>query len=225
MAKYELRNQALEMRKLGMSYGQIRDLIPVSKSTLSLWLRDQPLSKARINELRANSERRIERCRDTKQRNREARLKQVYEESVSQIGMLTNRELYISGLILYWAEGTKAARGSVYMTNTDPTMLLFFIRWLELMNVPRERIRCRMHLYADMDIEKETKFWAETLALPATSFKKPYIKESNSVKRKNYKGRFGHGTCNIFVYDIALYEKIMMGIKFLGSQGPAAGIS
>lgn len=224
MAKLELRNQALEMREKGMSYSQIRENLAVSKSTLSLWLREHPLSRERINELRGNSEQRIERCRNTKRRNRQLRLDKVFDSSSKRIKTLNEREFYVAGLLLYWAEGTKAARGSVCMTNTDPAMLSFFISWLVSIGVDRSRIRGYLHLYEDMDIAYETRYWAEILCLPESSFRKPYIKASEQSKRKNYKGRFGHGTCNVYVHDIKIYEEVMAGVQHLRSLYGPTGI-
>lgn len=69
---------------------------------------------------------------------------------------------------------------------------------------------------ADMDIEKETNYWSDILNIPLFAFRKPYIKKSFFDKRKNYKGRFGHGTCNIMFNNRDMYEFIMMSIKYLG---------
>ena len=74
MALRELKEKALKMRKQGMSYSQIRAEVKVSKSTLSLWLRDLPLSNARIRELRDFSAVRIEKCRNTKAEKKQSRL-------------------------------------------------------------------------------------------------------------------------------------------------------
>jgi hypothetical protein len=63
-----------------MSYSQIKQAIGVSKSTLSGWLKDYPLSKERIDELRGKSERRIERYRETMRKKREKRLLDIYEK-------------------------------------------------------------------------------------------------------------------------------------------------
>jgi orotate phosphoribosyltransferase-like protein len=45
MAKYELKQKVLELRKQGKSYSQIRQELKVSKGSLSLWLRGKSLSK------------------------------------------------------------------------------------------------------------------------------------------------------------------------------------
>src|SRR5438270_5358277 len=44
-AKDDLRERAIAMRKEGKSYREIREEVPVSKSTLSLWLCDVPMTK------------------------------------------------------------------------------------------------------------------------------------------------------------------------------------
>jgi len=71
-----------------------------------------------------------------------------------------------------------------------------------------------MHFYKDMDIVKETNYWAKTLRISNSQFKKPYIKESK-FSSISYKRGFGHGTCNVLVYDAMLGKKIMMGLKVL----------
>jgi hypothetical protein len=101
------------------------------------------------------------------------------------------------------------------MTNSDPSMLKFFITWLLAQGVERTKIRIYLHLYSDMDIESETSYWSKALNIPETSFRNPYIKKTTADKRKNYKGRFGHGTCNIIVYDVKLYDSIMNGIQYI----------
>lgn len=78
MARFKDREKALILRKQGMSYSQIKKILKVSKSTLSLWLRNYPLSKQRIRKLRDWNEQRIEKCRETKRKKKEERLKQFY---------------------------------------------------------------------------------------------------------------------------------------------------
>ena len=56
MALKEKRAEALILRKQELSYSEIKKRLNVSKSTLSLWLRNYPLSKEKINELRGNNE-------------------------------------------------------------------------------------------------------------------------------------------------------------------------
>lgn len=214
MAHKELKQKAIELRKKGCSYSQIKDEIGVSKSTLNGWLYDMPLSEKRIRELQADSPIRIEHYRNTMRKKREARLAKVYTEISRKIGKLSNRELFLAGIFLYWAEGTKTRKCGIELTNTNPGMLQFFIRWLELFDVPKSSLKVHLHLYSDMDIKKQTRFWAKTLSLSVSQFRKPYIKESSSTSI-TYKTGFGQGTCSITAGNTELSNKILMGVKYI----------
>lgn len=202
------------MRRTGMSYSQIRAELRVSKSTLSKWLSTHPLSPERIRELRANSEQRIERCRNAKAFKRAQRHEDAYAEAKAVIGNLSEREMHIAGLFLYWGEGTKAWRDSIACTNTDPAMMRFFLLWTDLLGIPRSKLKVKLHLYADMDISKETLFWSRELNIPHLSFRKPYIKKS-LFSGLSYRNSFGHGTCSISYGNARMYERIMMSLRYL----------
>lgn len=195
-----------------MSYSQIKKTLGVSKSTLSYWLRDYPLSKERINELRGRSETRIEKFRETMKRKRERRLNGFYREEKRKWLPLSKRELFIAGLFLYWGEGGKTVRQTISLNNTDPQVMKFTLYWLiEALEIPEEKIRVYLHLYSDMDIRKEMGFWSKELKIPLSRFVKPYIKESKKADI-DHKG-FGHGTCGLLVCDTRLKERILMSIK------------
>ncbi len=214
MANKTLKQKALEMRKKNMSYSQIKADLGTSKSTLSGWLKDMPLSKERIHELGAHSEKRIERYRNTMFKKAEEKRKVAYEAVSAKLGELSDREKFIAGLFLYWAEGSKAKSADVNLTNTNPQMLIFFIEWLKLLGVRKEDMKVTIILYSDMDIEKELMFWERTLGLPRSQFYKPRIKESK-FSSITYKNGFGHGTCAIRYGSKPLTDFVLMGIKRL----------
>lgn len=216
MARKLDREKALEMRKREMSYSQIKKALGVNKSTLSYWLKDYPLSEKRIRELR-DSDLKIEKYRETVRKKREARLDVFYNEEKVKLFPVNKRDLYLAGLFLYWGEGAKnVARGKLTVSNTDPAVIKFFMYWLEnSLGVPKGKMRIQLHLYSDMDIDKEISFWAETLRVDRGQFTRPYIKESLSSKI-NHKGGFGHGTCNLGVGDARLCERVLMALKAVG---------
>src|SRR3989338_4021404 len=138
MARYNDKIKALAMRKKGMSYSAIKEKLGISKSTLSYWLSDMPLSREQINVLRAHSPQRIERYRNTMREKREVRMKDMYAVVSKEIGKFTTRELFIAGFFLYWAEGGKTKRCNITLSNTDPSMLRFYIIWVCSLGIPRE---------------------------------------------------------------------------------------
>ncbi|OGF82545.1 hypothetical protein A3B18_01070 [Candidatus Giovannonibacteria bacterium RIFCSPLOWO2_01_FULL_46_13] len=218
MARILDREKALLLRKRGESYSQIKKQLGISKSTLSYWLRDYPLSKERVSELRDWNEHRIENFRATLKKKRENRLRETYVEQQKSIFPLTQRELFLSGLFLYWGEGTKTAEARLAIANTDPSMIKFFIFWLKrIFGVPKKKLKVYLHLYKDMNINKEIKYWSATTNIPILQFRRPYIKETK-FSGINYKRGFGHGTCNIIIGDARLSEKVLMGIKALSNH-------
>ena len=208
------KEKALKMRLQGMSYSQIKSKLKISKSTLSIWLEKYPLSTERIRELRDWNPARIEKCRNTKLKKRQEKLDGVYSLARKDIGSLSKRELFLAGMFLYWGEGTKAARDMVACTNTDPSMIKFFIKWFESLGISRNLLKVKLHLYSDMDVKEKITFWSKELRIPVGNFRRPYIKDSK-FSALTYKNSFAQGTCSIIYGNTDLHNKIMMGLKYI----------
>lgn len=216
MAHVEKRRLAITLRNQGMSYNQIKGELRVSKSTLSVWLRNLPLSPERLRELQ-HGDARIEKYRATMQKKREDRLATYYKEEKMKWGFLSRRELFIAGLFLYWGEGNKANRSVVSINNTDPNLMKFALYWfLHSLQIPKSKVQVFLHLYDDMDVEKELSFWRKELNIPIKNFVKPYIKKStrSSLDQKG----FGHGTCGIRVFGTERKERLMMSLKAISDK-------
>lgn len=206
--------KAIKLRLKGCSYSQIKESLGVSKGTLSNWLDKYPLSSERIKELQGNNPRRIENFRATMKRKREVKNQIAYSKIETDIRALNDREILIGGLFLYWGEGSKTSPGTVMISNTDPAVIRYFIRWIRLLNVPTEKMHILLHFYKDMNIEKEIKFWSKETGLSRKRFHRPWIKDSN-LTDITYKNGFGHGTCHVRVYSRELYDYVIMGLKFI----------
>ncbi len=213
MARAKDKAKAIELRLAGNSYSQIKSRLGVSKSTLSNWLKNYPLKEERLRELRDFSEVRIEKyiktCRDRKQRIMDG----IYNEELNKISPMLERNLFIAGLFLYWGEGSKTKDSEIRLSNTNPKIIRFFARWLRMcLCIDPKKIRIKLYLYRDMDIDKETDFWSNELDINKSQFTRPHIKDSNKTSI-TYKNGFGHGTCNIMVSDAMLAKRVLMGIR------------
>lgn len=93
----------------------------------------------------------------------------------------------------------------------------FFVKWLENLGVKREDMKMVLHLYSDMDENKEKEFWSKTLRIGIENFRKTYTKETK-LSNITYKNGFGHGTCMIRVYDKELKSLILMCLKYIGDN-------
>lgn len=214
MARKIDRSKAIDLRLKGYSYSQIKQELNLSKATLSAWLADYPLTPDRIKELRDWNPRRIENFSNTMRLKREQKYLAALGKVKVDIGELSQRDLFIGGFFLYWAEGGKTRASSVALGNTDPSMLKVFIKWLELLGVSKSDLKIKLHLYKDMDIEKEISFWQKELGVGRHQFKKSYIKDS-LLSGLTYKNGFGHGTCNVIADRTEPMRYILMGMRYI----------
>lgn len=219
MAKKILKEKVLQLRKKGMSYSEIKSIVDVSKSTLSLWLRDMPLSEEKIKKLRDNSLKRIERYKVTMCKKREEKIEKFYKDAKIKIGKISKRDLFIGGIFLYMGEGSKTTKGTTALTNTNPFILKLFIQWLYLCNVKKEKIKVQLHLYSDMNIEKQITYWSDELSLSKKQFRKPHIKITTKTS-VSYKGQFGQGTCTILYENAELHLLMLMYLKHIQTHIP-----
>jgi len=217
MTKLLEKRRVIELRKKGKSYSEIKKIINVSKSSLSLWLKDIILTNEQVQGLMMKKVRAVERYKKSMRKRRKERLNGYYEDQIRKWIPLSQREKFIAGLFLYWGEGNKVSTNAVNISNTDPSVIRFTVYWInKCLQIPEKDIYIKLHLYSDMNIEYETEFWSKTLGINKERFTKPYIKESLR-KDVDQKG-FGHGTCNISVYRTVIKENIMMAIKAISDN-------
>lgn len=217
MTKFIERTKVRQLRKEGKSYSEIRKIVKVSKSSLSLWLKDISLTTAQIKKIKGNKERAIERFIETMKLKREKKLLNYYENQKKKWLPLSNRELYIAGLFLYWGEGNKASRHTISISNTDPGVLKFALLWMtKSLGIPIKSIKISLQLYSDMEKVEATKYWSGELGIEEMQFNKPYIKTStrDTIDQKG----FGHGTCNVIAQNTYIKENLLMAIKAISDS-------
>ncbi len=216
--KFAERDKALELRiKHKLGYGSIAKQLNVSKSTLSRWLQDLPLSQERVLELRREAWGRGEASRElfrqTMRKKREARDEQVYREQKKRLGKLSRQALFVAGLMLYLAEGDKRDQYHIGLANTDPRIIRFFLWWIDkYLSIPKARVRIQLHLYETMDIPTVRKFWINETGIRARQFYKDQIRPVRQASF-SYPESFRKGTCKIYVNGRKEAMELMLSIK------------
>lgn len=202
--KTKEREKAIKLRKEGLSYGEILEKIPVAKSTLSLWLRSVGLAveqKQRLTEKRLAAARR---GGIAKRNYRQAITEKIKSKARLDVKSVSNRELWLIGVALYWAEGHKAKETNpserVRFTNSDPLMIKFYLKWLEkICKIFLENIDFEIYIHETANIEKAKEYWPQILNIPKEKFKKVRLKRNKiRTKRKNI-GENYHGLLSIIV--------------------------
>jgi len=213
-----LKEKAIKLRlENQLGYGSIRLQVPVAKSTLSVWLRPFPLSEKRILELKKAGLSRGEASREkfinTMREKRREKDAIEYKKYLKKFGKVSKKIFFISGLILYLAEGSKTNYYAISLANTDPRIIKFFVRWLcYFFKIPKSKLKVQLHLYENMDIEKEKEFWKNELGFNDPQFYKSYITK-NKKSSFLYKESFRHGTCSLTFSNTLIKREIMMAIR------------
>lgn len=185
-AKDDLRAKAVEMRKAGYSYRQILETLPlpVAKSSLSLWLRDVPLTESQHQALRARTQQAVSTRAQSIRAQRIRRQEATIAEAKAQVQFVTESELFVAGLAAYWAEGAKAkpwrpGGERVQFINSDPDMIRLFLRWLSLLGITSEQLIFRISIHENADIDAAIRYWTTLVGVPASEFRRPTLKRHN----------------------------------------------
>jgi hypothetical protein len=213
-AKDEIRAHARELRGQGLDYEEIATALGVSKSSVSLWVRDLPIpERLSYEECRKRSAEGTRRYWAAERPVRAAARAATCAAAATQIGALTDRELLIAGAIAYWCEGgkTKPHRRSdrVIFINSDPALILFFMRFLEIAGAPRADLRFRVYIHEKADVEAAQRFWQDVTGATADQFATPTLKRHNPKTIRKNVGDAYHGCLRIDVSRSAdLYRRI-----------------
>jgi transcriptional regulator with XRE-family HTH domain len=208
-AKDDLRERARELRTQGLSYNEIVAKLGVSKSSVSLWVRDLPCPE-RFRYV--HNERRVEGLRKYNEA-RSARHAAESHAAAAEFGELTDREILIGGAIAYWCEGAKnkpnRKANRVVFINSDAGLITFFLRFLDVAGVDRGDLILRVHIHENADAEAAQRFWLWVTGTRSSQFRAPTLKRHNPKTRRTNVGENYHGCLRIDVRrSAALYRRI-----------------
>lgn len=142
---------------------------------------------------------------------------------LKDIYSISERELKLIGIALYWAEGysKNSAWKTVSFTNSDPRMITLMMKWFRaICKVPDNKFRIRIQCYGIKRVKESERFWSRITNISLLQFTKPYTRVSPTSKKKI--GNLSpYGICNIRISDISLLTKIkgwIKGLKALSSS-------
>jgi len=215
MAKSLERLKAIGLRKTGISVIEIAKKLHVSKSTASLWTRDVLLSTKQLQILKQNSlqgaiKGRLKGSQVQKQKRLDL-IRFSEKKGLKEFEKNSLRDIHVSGLALYWAEGSKKQR-RVELCNSDPQMIKFFIHWLKrCYQIPISELSCyiginKAHRHREQLVKK---FWSDQTKIPVSHFTKTSFKK-NPLKKIFENFNEHYGTLSVKVKKPArIYYKII----------------
>ncbi len=214
--KSYIKTIAIDYRKRGYSYNEILEKIPsISKSTLSSWLRGIVLSPKQQRRLLSNKLAGAERGRQlgalANQKKAIDRVFNIQKEASKDWNRLCKNRLFIIGISLYWAEGSKKQKYFQFM-NSDIDMIVLIKKWLKLLEVPDNLLKYRLYIHKSYEHENPEEFWMSRVNISKAQMQKSVIKKSNYSNKRNplYKG-----CLRIEVSGSEIYWKTMKWIELL----------
>jgi hypothetical protein len=189
------------MRAAGATLLDIAIALDVSRSSVSLWVRDVPFTPS---PRRRGPKRRTHPASIAKQRQIEA----LDRAGIERIGRLGDDAFLAAGVALYAGEGAKRD-GCVVFANTDADMVRFHCAWLRrYFEVDESRLRVRVYLHEGLDLDAAEAYWSMITGVPKTQFGKPYRAVADSTRRIA-KHEFG---CAYVVYSCSPTHRRIMGL-------------
>jgi transcriptional regulator with XRE-family HTH domain len=199
--KLAQREQARALRAQGLTLNEIAARLDVSKSSLSLWVRDvafQPLPRVRARRRAPNA----------LQHRKQAEIDRLLAEGRTRVGHLSEREFLVAGAALYAGEGSKGD-GSITFANSDPRMITFFCAWLRhFFEIDESRLRVRLYLHQGLDLHASTAYWSALTGIPEGQFLKPYRAVPDASIRR---AKHVHG-CVSVRYSCSATHRSIMGL-------------
>ena len=178
---------ASTLRRQGLSIQEIAAKLDVSKSTVSLWARDVPLSKAAQRRLVDRSRRGRQKGLLANQERRKLRDKRIFQQAKGIIGTIpqSKEQSALVCALLYWCEGGKT-EGSIQFANADPLLVKTFLHCLRLaFELDEKKFRVCLHLHEYHDVEKQMIFWSQATGIHRTQFLKSYRKPHTGKRKKS----------------------------------------
>jgi len=208
--KSEERKIAHRLRHEGLSINEIYRKLGVSKSSVSIWVRDIVLTRDQKKLLSEKGIRKevIERRRITRLTRENDRRQIIIDLAKKDIKHISQRDLFLIGTCLYWAEGSKTKRSVVEFSNSDPRLIKIMMKFFKnICNVPKERFRGHIHLHPHLDPAGAEEYWNKISGIPLGQFFK--TSQQHNKASKNKKDSLPYGTFSIYVCSTELFLKIM----------------
>lgn len=211
-----MKEEARRLRSDGCSINEIATRTGMAKSTVSLLVRDLPLTASQERLLagwdRPGSKRRLgqirrsEICRQERRRAQAEGRRLVHRRDPD----------YFAGVMLYWAEGAKS-RNVATLVNSDVELLRMWVRWVarwyDLPAQPRLRVNC--FLGNGLALDEIEAWWLRELELPGSALRKSIVNRASRAS-KGVRRPLLHGTAAVTYGSTFLVQSIYGAIQEIG---------
>ena len=204
--KIREKRKAISLRKQGKTYSDILRVVQIAKSTLGIWLKEAKLSVAENQKFTEAKRLASLRGGQVKKKQRIQKQKNTVFKARSEIKSVSERELFLMGIVLYWAEGAKEKEyrpGSAFeFSNMDPKMIQVFLVWLlKVCKISKNMLIFNIFLHETHKnrADEVKKYWSKITGFSLKNFSTIYWKRNKlNTLRKNIDEKY-HGVLKIKV--------------------------
>ncbi|MFH2085569.1 MAG: GcrA family cell cycle regulator [bacterium] len=184
-----LYDSGLSMKEVGEQIGK------------SIWAINSVMKRNRLNRRQANQTRTIQFNKSPLSFNPKIKLS------------LSEKQLKVAGLMLYWGEGAKKNKnGQINLANADPQIISVFIAFLRrIYKIQESKLRCHLYCFDTQNIQEEVNYWSELTQIPQHQFIRPYITTNKNPSH----AKISHGVCHIVYSDKRLFNLMLSEIHKL----------
>ena len=195
----EKKLRAIKFRQKGRTYGEIREHVDVSKSTLSLWLRNVKVPEKFLARIYESKLKAVRLGWEARRNQRITRTEQIITSAREEVKKLMSDPLWLVGVTLYWAEGHKEKLwrpgALTTFTNMDEDTIILFMEWCrKFLSVRSEDFICSLYIHDSHKarVPEVRKWWAKKLSVKAKNiavyYKKTVIKHVRHNDGHTYRG-------------------------------------
>ncbi len=197
------------MRKKGLSVNAISSKLGVSKSSVSLWVRDIKLPRSaqiKIRQSLSNGQRVASVAKKAKTALSLTTAKEEAMQAVKSSQPIDASTALIFCSLLYWCEGSKSHNDKeLTFSNSDPLLIGAYISLLRrAFPLDESRLRVLLHLHEYHDERAQLGYWSGITGIPISQFLKTYLKPHTGKRsRPDYPG-----CAQIRYYDVRVARKV-----------------
>jgi hypothetical protein len=198
-----------------MALHAIAEQIGVSKSSVSLWVRDIELTPEQDAALLAKNPVRNGQLLGMRVRRERCREQRIAAQQHGRELARGRDPDFLVGCMLYWAEGSKA-RNVAQLVNADPDLLETFVGFLRSCYEMRaERIALSVNCYLGngLSLDEIHGWWLARLGLPASCLRTTIVNRPSPASKLRKGHVLPYGTARISVHSTFIVQSIYGGIQ------------
>lgn len=214
------RNKSISLRRKGFSLSEISTKLGVSKGSVSLWVREVPISKKASHRIAVKRQYARSKAAEARRELTSMHLKQaeIFAKDVLKYLPMNARLARFVAALLYWCEGEKSENdNTLIFTNSDPGLVKAFLEALRRgYNINEGKFRVCVHLHSYHKPKKQLLFWSKVTTISLTQFIKPYQKLHSG---KNI--RVGYAGCaSVRYHDVRIARQVQAVARVFLNKGP-----